>query len=119
MTKVAKRQKFNSTKFKRRYYRKITKKVNAKFARRPKLTLKMFMCAFDDAKVIAPEFEKVSPEAYRELKIESEREEMRKPDEQKEEEVCKRLEAINLDVCEKSSGGYDMWSEIQGKEEEC
>ena len=96
VTKVAQRHKFNSTKLKRRYFQKIAKKVNAKFARRPKLTPKMFMRAFNNPKDIAGEFKKAFLEVYPETEAEHERAEVRKVDEQKEEEVCKRLEGIIL-----------------------
>ena len=111
--KVAKRHKFDSTKFfKKRHYKMITKKMNAKFARRPEPTSKMVMCVFDNARENGPAFEK----AHLETKAETEKEEMWKAEEQEEHAVCEKLEGIVLDVDESSNEDYGI--RINHEEEE-
>ncbi|CAD6588696.1 MAG: hypothetical protein ASARMPRED_003694 [Alectoria sarmentosa] len=108
--KVAKRHKFGSTKFfKKRHYKMITKKMNAKFAPRPEPTSKMVMCVFDNAR----DNGQASENAHLEAKAESEKEEMRKAE---EHAVCEKLEGIVLDGDESSNEDYGM--QLDHEEEE-
>ena len=63
MNEDAKRPDFNVESLKGRYWARLRKSVNTKFARRPELTPNMFNCALDNAKGIQEAFENTYLEA--------------------------------------------------------
>lgn len=82
--KAAKRHDFDiAQSWTLRHLQRFIKKLNAKFAHRPELTLKTYVCALESAKGLREAFEK----AYYEAKDESAKERARKHEEQKERVV--------------------------------
>lgn len=73
----------------------------------------MVICVFDNAKDNEVAFEK----AFLDAKAESEKEEMRKAEEQKEHVVCEKLERLVLDVDESSNEDDDMRLNHEEEEE--